>query len=203
MEHDGLRARKKAATRRHISDVATRLFAQRGFDAVTVEEVARAADVSKMTVFNYFPRKEDLVLDREDELLALVRGAASRGIPGLRGLFLDLAVAGHPILGAVGGAPAFWALVSSSPALVARWWAMLGAVEDAIAAALPGPRDEAAVVAAMITGVWRAVSNEGLRRIRAGDDVGAIRARQAELLRAGFASVEGMHTGRGDRSPSG
>ena len=75
MSGEGLRERKKAETRRRIADVATALFVQHGFDAVTVADVAEAADVSKMTVFNYFPRKEDLLLDRHLERLDAVRRA--------------------------------------------------------------------------------------------------------------------------------
>ncbi|GAB3832432.1 TetR/AcrR family transcriptional regulator [Kribbella italica] len=59
----GRRERKKQQTRQVISDVATRLFLERGFDAVTVAEVAKAADVAVQTVFNHFPTKEDLFFD--------------------------------------------------------------------------------------------------------------------------------------------
>jgi AcrR family transcriptional regulator len=61
----GRRERKKQQTRQAISDVATGLFLERGFDAVTVAEVARAADVAVQTVFNHFPAKEDLFFDEQ------------------------------------------------------------------------------------------------------------------------------------------
>ena len=60
----GLRERKKRQTRQEISDIATALFARHGFDAVTISQVAEAAGVAKMTVTNYFPRKEDLEIGR-------------------------------------------------------------------------------------------------------------------------------------------
>jgi AcrR family transcriptional regulator len=63
----GLRERKKAQTRQHIADTAARLFAVRGYDQVSVVDVAQAAEVSDQTVYNYFPAKQDLVLDRADE----------------------------------------------------------------------------------------------------------------------------------------
>jgi AcrR family transcriptional regulator len=73
----GLRERKKLRTRQLIAQTAMRLFAERGFDAVPVAAIARAAEVSEATVFNYFPTKEDLVYRGmeafEDELLAAVR----------------------------------------------------------------------------------------------------------------------------------
>ena len=73
----GLRERKKEQTRQLIAETARRLFSERGFERVTVAEVARAAEVSEQTVFNYFPTKEDLVYWRlqsfEDELLRTIR----------------------------------------------------------------------------------------------------------------------------------
>jgi AcrR family transcriptional regulator len=73
----GLRERKKQQTRRRIVDAALELFDQRGFDRVPVAEVARVAEVSEATVFNYFPTKEDLVYDGmeayEETLLDAVR----------------------------------------------------------------------------------------------------------------------------------
>jgi AcrR family transcriptional regulator len=72
----GLRERKKRQTREAIADAAWHLFLDRGFDDITVAEVARAADVSEATVFNYFPTKEDLAYHRmedfEDELLEAI-----------------------------------------------------------------------------------------------------------------------------------
>src|SRR6185369_5253672 len=70
-----LRARKRLATRQAISDAATLLFFERGFDDVTVDEIAAAADVGRMTVFNHFPRKEDMFFDRDEEGRALLRDA--------------------------------------------------------------------------------------------------------------------------------
>ena len=76
----GLRERKKQQTRELIAETARGLFSERGFEQVTVAEIARAADVSTQTVFNYFPTKEDLVYWRlesfEDELLTTLRERA-------------------------------------------------------------------------------------------------------------------------------
>lgn len=73
----GLRERKKARTRRLIADTAARLFAEHGYEHVAVTDVAREAEVSEQTVYNYFPTKEQLVTDREaqvqDRLVELIR----------------------------------------------------------------------------------------------------------------------------------
>ena len=77
----GRRERKKAATRKAIGDAAIELFLAKGFDAVSVREIADAADVSPTTVFAHFPCKEAIALDedeaRRDELVAVVTGRAA------------------------------------------------------------------------------------------------------------------------------
>ena len=69
------RSRKRLATRQGISDTATRLFLERGFDVVTVDEIAAAADVGRMTVFNHFPRKEDMFFDLDERGPETLRAA--------------------------------------------------------------------------------------------------------------------------------
>src|SRR6516225_3753533 len=73
---EGLRERKKRLMRQQLSDTATAMFLERGFDAVRVAEVAGACGVSEKTVFNYFPVKEALVMDRLETMLAALRGLA-------------------------------------------------------------------------------------------------------------------------------
>ena len=75
------RARKRLATRQNISDTATRLFLDRGFDAVTVDDIAAAADVGRMTVFNHFPRKEDMFFDRDEDGREILREALRQRDP--------------------------------------------------------------------------------------------------------------------------
>jgi AcrR family transcriptional regulator len=78
---EGLRERKKRLMRQQLSDTATAMFLERGFDAVRVTEVAVACGVSEKTVYNYFPTKESLVLDRWDSTMTALRaGLADRGV---------------------------------------------------------------------------------------------------------------------------
>jgi len=78
-----LRSRKRIAIRQCISTAATRLFLERGFDRVTVDEIASAADVGRMTVFNHFPRKEDMFFDRDEEGRDMLRAALQQSEPGV------------------------------------------------------------------------------------------------------------------------
>ncbi|MFG3547277.1 TetR/AcrR family transcriptional regulator [Streptomyces sp. NPDC047725] len=127
---EGLRERKKRQTRQGISDVATGLFLERGFEAVTVAEVAEAANVSVNTVYNYFPAKEDLFLDRSrgvvDRLSRWVRGrrdgeSAARAV--LRELREEVETV-SPRVGLMDGYARFMKVVQDSPALRSRMWAI-------------------------------------------------------------------------------
>jgi AcrR family transcriptional regulator len=79
---EGLRERKKRETREAITRAAWKLFARRGFDAVTVADIARAAKVSEKTVFNYFPAKEDLVIGAGMQRTAALIDAVRARPPG-------------------------------------------------------------------------------------------------------------------------
>ena len=95
MATTGLRDLKKARTRRLIADTAARLFAERGYERVAVSDVAREAEVAEQTVYNYFPTKEQLVIDREqqvqDRLRDLIRSRPAGVTPSaaIRGFVLE------------------------------------------------------------------------------------------------------------------
>jgi AcrR family transcriptional regulator len=164
----GLRERKKQQTRRLILETASRLFAARGFDAVTVAEVARAADVSEMTVFNYFPTKEDLCFAGmeffEERLLEAVRGRAA-GVSALEA-FRRLIIDGCSRLAAKESAEVIAkaaALIGGSPALqarereiVARYTQRLAELLAAETGARPGDVEPQGVASALM-GAHRAL----------------------------------------------
>jgi AcrR family transcriptional regulator len=78
----GLRERKKRLMRQQLSDTATRMFMERGFDGVRVTEIAEACGVSEKTVFNYFPTQESLILDRlEATMASLGSGLSDPRVP--------------------------------------------------------------------------------------------------------------------------
>ncbi|MFI6867853.1 TetR family transcriptional regulator [Nocardia sp. NPDC050406] len=183
----GLRERKKRQTRDNISTVATRLFLERGFDAVTIAEIAAAADVAKMTVTNYFPRKEDLILDLHEEFVAKLPRSVRGRQPGesalaaLRRDYLTDAAELNPIVGFA--IPEFARVVTGSPALVARLREFHEDREKALAETLAeetgvAPDDlTAQVAAALLAGVHRLLFEETVRRACTGatkEELGAV-----------------------------
>ncbi|MFI6936539.1 TetR family transcriptional regulator [Streptomyces sp. NPDC050287] len=180
MSEAGLRERKKQRMYEVVSEVAIGLFLEKGFDAVSVAEVAAAAEISKPTLFRYFPAKEDLVLhrfaDHEDEAARVVAGADSP-LGALRRHFLDGLERGDPITG-LNDHPqvrAFYALLYGTPALVARLYAYLERSEAALAEALGGDL-QARLAAGQIIAVQRILAQENWRRITGGERVADVRA---------------------------
>ncbi|RFU43296.1 TetR family transcriptional regulator [Actinomadura logoneensis] len=145
-ETEGVRARKKRRTRLAISHAATRLFLERGFERVTIAEIAEAAGVAKMTVTNYFPRKEDLALDIHAEFVswpaATVRGRApgESALAALRRAYLD-AVGRRAAVAGFSGEP-FARMLLGSPTLVARIRELHEEREHALAEALDEAQGE-------------------------------------------------------------
>ncbi|MEV7391777.1 MULTISPECIES: TetR/AcrR family transcriptional regulator [unclassified Streptomyces] len=149
---EGLRERKKRQTRQYISDVATGLFVERGFDAVTVAEIADAADVSVNTVYNYFPAKEDLFFDRSaglvDRMARWVRGrnaGESAAAAVLRELREEVEAV-SPRVGLIPGYAAFMRVIENAPALRSRLWAIgqevQARLEDALREDTGAPADD-------------------------------------------------------------
>ncbi len=177
MTQPGLRDRKKEMTRQAISDVATHLFVERGFENVSVAEIADEANVSRKTVFNYFPRKEDLVFDREEEGRAMVRDAiAGRGaqspIGAFQTLMRTLLEQGHPLFRISERAAQFWRTVSQSPTLTARARELQVTLADDLAGMVSGAvgrsssDPEARLAAAMLMATMVVAYGEALRAYR-------------------------------------
>jgi AcrR family transcriptional regulator len=196
---EGLRERKKRATRQLISDIATRLFTERGFEQVTIDDVAAAANVSKMTVLNYFHRKEDLFFDRSDDAQELVRDAlVNRGrrspVAALRGLAHALVEQRHPLVRMTPAAASFWKVVADSPALRARTRELSAELErdlgQMLTASVGAPPDDptARLIAALLLGTWRVAFREALRRQRAAR-AAATREVFLDLLDRGFTAA--------------
>src|SRR5438477_13137486 len=132
----GLRERRKQETRQAISDIATQMFADGGFDEVTIAQVADAAGVAKMTVTNYFPRKEDLVFDRAEAVIRHLAGVIAARAPGegmLAAIRRDYAEAVARADVTIGlSSPGFARMILSSPVLVSRVRVMLDRREQAV-----------------------------------------------------------------------
>lgn len=193
------RESKKKETRQRISDVATTLFVARGFDQVTLEEIAAAAKVSKMTVFNYFPRKEDLLLDREDELLLIPFRAAlrerrkgQRPIDALRKLVEALRAQKHEFVRIHPRAVSWWRVVAASASLRARLHELEDAAAEGLALELGGPRPDgvARLAASMLVLTVRAAREEGVRVLEHGGSARKANAALLSLLERGFAAID-------------
>jgi AcrR family transcriptional regulator len=194
----GLRERRKQATRQAISNVATQMFVDRGFDEVTIAEVADAAGVAKMTVTNYFPRKEDLVLDRAEAIerhLADVIAARAPGESMLAAIRRDYAEAVARADVTLGlSSPAFAAMILGSPVLVGRVREMLDRREqllgDAIAAETGTDGPEQRLVAVLLASVHRVLAAEASRRSLEGQPRGQICAVLADAATRAFDLLE-------------
>ncbi|MFE7857834.1 TetR/AcrR family transcriptional regulator [Streptomyces sp. NPDC057403] len=179
MTEMGLRERKKQRMYEVVSETAIRLFLEKGFDAVSVAEVAAAAGISKPTLFRYFPAKEDLVLHRiadHEQEAARVAVQGPTPIAALRRHFLDGLERSDPVTG-LNDHPqvlAFHSLLYGTPSLVARVHAYQQRSEDALAQALGGGL-EARLAAGQIIAVQRILALDNWRRIAAGEPVDDVR----------------------------
>jgi len=185
----GLRERKKQQTRELIAETARGLFSERGFEGVSVAEIARVADVSEKTVFNYFPTKEDLVYWRlesfEDELLGAIRergpgesvlDAFRRFVSAPRGMLGDYDAQARERLAAL------TRMIVASPSLLAREQQIFAGYTASLAALIAeetGASDddvEPWVAAIAIMGVHRSLVDYARKQVVAG-------ARHAKLAR--------------------
>ncbi|MBT2225155.1 TetR/AcrR family transcriptional regulator [Nonomuraea sp. NEAU-A123] len=190
-------ARGGPRTRAKISEVATRLFLERGFDTVTVAEVAREAGVSAVTVFKHFPRKEDLLLDREVDAVELLRSAVQDRAPdagvlqSLRDAAFRLLEERHALSGLKDGSVPFFRTVAASSALVARAREIASDLQQTLAGELehdPAFDGDAPLLAAFFIAGYTAVLVETARLLIAGEPADTIaddhRARLERLFDA-------------------
>jgi AcrR family transcriptional regulator len=206
---EGLRERKKRQMRQHLSDTATEMFVERGFEAVRVAEVADACGVSEKTVFNYFPTKESLVLDLPDATLVALRALADPRTDPITTTLTILATELAAMTGwldqqpdraaAIAKMHRFGELLRSTPALQAHQNAMTAELTAAAAEALgertgTDPADpEPQITATALLGLWpiqfRAIRKHLDATHTTAQVVAAVTAevqRAAQLLRTGL-----------------
>jgi AcrR family transcriptional regulator len=171
-EAEGLRERKKRLMRQQLSDTATHMFMERGFDAVRVTEIAKACGVSEKTVFNYFPTKESLILDRLESTMASLKSGLTQ--PGVKPAEAALQILDHELTAMTSWLAAqddlaqasaairrFGTLIQASPSLRAHQSDMMDqfvAVTAEILARRAGmsPDDpEPQIAATALLGLWR------------------------------------------------
>lgn len=188
-----LRSRKRLATRQSISNAATRLFLERGFDQVTVDEIAAAAEVGRMTVFNHFPRKEDMFFDRDEEGREILREALRQPdshvapLETLRLLAHRLVAEQSPFVEFSEASQGFIETIEGSETLKARARAIRDELAQAVTAALSecGGREpadpDARLAAGVLLATWTVAFIEAHRTFR--------EKRDAEEAKAAFLAI--------------
>ena len=209
---EGLRERKKRLMRQQLSDTATRMFMEHGFDEVRVAQVAQACGVSEKTVFNYFPTKESLVLDRLETTMAALRtGLADPGVPPVEAALriLDRELGGMTAWLAAQDDPGevarairrFGDLIDATPSLRAYQSDMMDQFVSVAAcilaarAAMSADDPEPQIAARALLGLWH-VQADSLRKhlartsapAQVRDLVTADVRRAAQLIRTGLGS---------------
>jgi AcrR family transcriptional regulator len=199
-------------TRAKIAEVAARLFADRGFDAVTVAEVAREAGVSSVTVFKHFPRKEDLYLDRSEDAVELLRAvvrdrpAGATVLTSLQEVTLGLFEARHVLAGLDERSDPFFRTVAASPALISRAREIAADLQRTLAEELD--RDEAfagnaELLAAFFIAGYSTVLVGNARRRLAGESVEDVAEDHRARLEEVFAALrDGLGGGGRNRGTS-
>jgi AcrR family transcriptional regulator len=217
--NEGLRERKRRLTRQRISDVATMLFVSRGFDNVRVADIAGVVGVSEKTIYNYFPTKESLVLDTEDEILERLTVAFRERGPNeslsevtIRALSDDMERFDRAPEELVALFPRFAELLKSTPALRAAWLDLHVRVEQVVrdelaAGAEVDPSDpEPTIAAHALVGLFEVSYQsrmrhigEGLRGEALANAVNEDIERAARLLETGLWSFNLLTHGRRSR----
>lgn len=191
-------ARGGPQTRERIREVANRLFLERGYDSVTVAEIARESGVSSVTVFNHFPSKEDLFLDRTDDAVEFLRSAVrdrAAGVDVLASLHeqsLELFTQRHPLAGVDPRSAPFYRTVAESSALIARARQIAAELQRTLADELVAdPRfdGDGPLLAALFIGGYGSVMVETGRRLIAGDPYPAVVDDHRERLERLFAAL--------------
>jgi AcrR family transcriptional regulator len=196
------RSRKRLAMRQDISDAATRLFLARGFDHVTVDEIAEAADVGRMTVFNHFPRKEDMFFDRDEEGREMLRETLQQRDPDIAPIEA-LRLRAHRLIAGrsrylefSARSQGFIKTIEGSETLKARARAIRDELTHVVTVALAEsvgrePTDPDAILAAsLLLATWTVAFTQAHRTFRQTQDAGQARAAFLTLIDQGSTGLK-------------
>ncbi|MBP2328031.1 AcrR family transcriptional regulator [Kibdelosporangium banguiense] len=207
---EGLRERKKRAMRQQLSDTAARMFVEHGFDAVRVADVGEACGVSEKTVFNYFPSKEALLLDRLEATADALRTHLSNpALPPVTAMLTVLDRELHSLVAsltanadqdrALAQYQKFGDLIRNTPSLrayrsdTADRFIDVAAETLATRTGLQPDDPEPQIAAATLIGLWRVQFRALRTHLRPGHPLpGAINAVTQEIRRAARLAEEGL-----------